>query len=541
MKTGVSTVIIIGGGRAGIQAALEQSKAGKKVYIVERFPSISPLSTLDLAELRENSNIKIITNADVKAIEEKDGRFRIKIRKRASRVIDEKCNDCQDCIRICPVNLEDAYNDGLSLRTAIDFSSPVTGIYSIIKEDRPICQETCPVHLDIRGYIGLVADGKLNEALDLIRERLPLPGVIGRICPHPCEQQCNRGIQDCALAINALKRFVADYEVRTSGKPKAVIKAPRKDKVAIVGAGPAGLTCAHDLAIMGYQVTVFESLPVVGGMLYIGIPEYRLPKDILQREIDDIRNVGVEIKNNTPIGKDLSIDDLFQNGFKAVFIAVGAHQSMKLGVLGEEANGVVLGVDLLRDLNLGKKVKVGKKVVVIGGGNVAMDAARSAVRLGAKKVSILYRRTRQEMPASEEEIQAAEAEGIEITYLVAPAEVLSHNGKVAGIKSIRMKLGEPDASGRKRPVVIKGSEFDIDADMVIPAIGQITDISFLGKSSGIATTKGNTLLVSPETLATSRNGVFAGGDAVTGPATAIEAIAAGQKAATAIDQYLRRG
>lgn len=514
------------------------SIAGERILPDGDFIAASPFSTLDLAELRGNNNIKVITNADVKAVEEKDGRFRLKIRQRASRVITEKCNDCQACIRICPVNLWDDYNESLSLRTAIDFSSPETGVYSIIKEDSPICQEACPVHLDIRGYIGLIADGQFKESLALIRERLPFPGVIGRICTHPCEQQCNRGPQDEPLAIQALKRFVADYEIQASEKLKTVREAAREEKVAIVGAGPAGLTCAHDLVVLGYQVTVFESLPVAGGMLYVGIPEYRLPKNILQRESDAIQDLGVEIRTNTSIGKDLTIDDLFHQGFKAVFIAVGAHQSQKLRVPGEEAAGVIQGVDFLRDLNLGREVKMGEKVAIIGGGNVAMDAARSALRLGAKDVFILYRRTRQEMLASKEEIEAAKAEGIEIQYLVAPAEVLTSNGKVRGIRCTRMKLGKPDASGRRRPVPIKGSEFDTELDMLVPAVGQTTDISFLGDGSGIETTRQDTLLVNPETLATTRPGVFAGGDAVTGPANAIEAIAAGKRAAASIDKYL---
>lgn len=552
---GTNAVVIIGGGLAGIKVALEQAKVGKKVYLVEKCPSINgerllpdrnfaadgPFSTLDLAELRGNSNIEVITNADVEAVEETDGGFKIKIKKRASRVIDEKCNDCQDCVRICPVHLWDDYNQSLCLRAAIDLTSPETGIYSIVKEDRPICQETCPVHLDVRGYIGLIADGKFEEALALIRERLPFPGVIGRICPHPCEQRCNRGTQDEPLAIRALKRFVADYEIKTSKISKTERKGSRKAKVAIVGAGPSGLTCAHDLAVLGYQVTVFESLPVAGGMLYVGIPQYRLPRNVLYKEIDNIHNLGVEIKTNTTIGKDLTIDALFDQGFQAVFMAIGAHQAQKLRVTGEEAEGVIHGVDFLRDLNLGRQVRVGEKVAVIGGGNVAIDAARSALRLGANKVFIVYRRTRQEMLATEEEIEAAEAEGIEIQYLVAPAEILNSNGRVTGIKCIRMKLGEPDTSGRRRPMPIKGSEFSVEVDMVIPAIGQTPDLSLLGENSGIEISKQGTLLVNPDTLATSRVSVFAGGDAVIGPATAIEAIAAGQRAAVAIDKYLNKG
>lgn len=546
------SVIIIGGGAAGVQAALEQAKAGKKVYLVGRQPSLAserilpdgdlkadnPFSTADLEALRQNGNIEVITNAEVKAVSARDGQFKLKVKAKASRVTDEQCDNIQDTIKICPVNLKDDTNAGLSLRTAIDYSSPETGVYNIVKEDMPICQQTCPVHLDIRGYVGLIADGKFEESLALIRQRLPFPGICGRICTHPCELACNRGVQDEPIAIRSLRRFVTDLEITKGKKPRVVAPATRKERVAVIGAGPAGLTCAHDLALLGYQVTVFEALPVVGGMLHVGVPEYRLPRDIIKREVDAIRDLGVEIKTNTPVGKDLTIDKLFGQGFKTVFVAVGAHRSQKLGVPGEDAPGVTPGVDFLRALNLGQKPKVGDKVAVIGGGNVAIDAARSALRVGAKKVFILYRRTRQEMPATREEIEAAEEEGIELQYLVAPVEVVASNGKVSALRCNRMELGEPDASGRRRPMPIKGSEFDIELDTIIPAIGQAIDLSFNAGSSGIETVRGNALQVDLETLATTRAGVFAGGDAVTGPATAIEAIAAGHRAANSIVKYL---
>jgi heterodisulfide reductase subunit A len=547
-------VLIVGGSVAGAKLALEQARAGNKVYLVERYPSLACERTADSnspatdqpsasplwEELRNNDNIQIITGAEIERVAESDGKFRVNIKQRPTRIIDERCDDCKACIAVCPVNLWDDANQQLTMRTAIDSPCAGSGVYNIVKDDMPICQATCPVHLDIRGYIGLIADGRFDEALSRIRERLPFPAVIGRICPHPCEQKCNRGNQDEPLSICGLKRFVADYELQELGRPEVPSKAgTREEKVAVVGAGPAGLTCAHDLARLGYDVTIFEASPVAGGMLAVGIPDYRLPREILEKEIDVVRALGVEIKTNTPVGKDLSIDDLFRQGFKAVFIGVGAHLSQKLGIPGEDTKGVVHGVHFLRDLNLGQKVWVGEKVGIIGGGNVAMDAARSALRLGARKVYILYRRTRQEMPASDEEIEASEAEGIEIQYLVAPAEVLSGNGKVKGLKCTRMELGEPDASGRRRPVPIKGSEFDIELDMIIPAIGQTTDLSFLGGNSGIETTRRGTLSADPETLATSRPGVFAGGDAVSGPAMAIEAVAAGKRAAVAIDNYLK--
>ena len=549
------SVLILGGSLTGTKLALDQARAGKRVYLVEKCAGLAGERILasgnfvpgqwftspELEEIKKNENIEVITNADLEEAEGRDGNFKVTLRVRASRVRSSRCDDCKACIKVCPINLWDSYNEQLSFRTAIDSFNSQPNSYHIIKEEMPICQETCPVHLDVRGYIGLIADGKFGQALDLIRERLPFPATIGRICPHPCEQKCNRASFDEPLAIRHLKRFVADYEMALARRPKILTpKAPvRHEKVAIIGAGPGGLTCAHDLARLGYQVTVFESLPVAGGMLYVGIPEYRLPKKVLQREIDSIRDIGVEIKTNAPIGGDLTLNDLFRQGFKAVFISVGAHKSQRLQIGGEDAEGVVHGVDFLRDMNLGKEVIVSERVAIIGGGNVAMDAARCSLRLGSKKVFILYRRSRVEMPASKEEIEALEAEGIEIQYLVAPIEVLSDNGKVVGLRCTHMELGEPDVSGRRTPIPIKGSEFDVELGMVIPAIGQTTDLSFLNGDSGIKTTRQGTLVADRNTLATAHPGVFAGGDAVTGPSIAIEAVAAGKRAAVSIDKYLR--
>jgi NADPH-dependent glutamate synthase beta subunit-like oxidoreductase len=426
----------------------------------------------------------------------------------------------------------------LSFRTAIDYFNADFFSYNIVKET-PACQRTCPVNLDIRGYIGLIAEGKYEESLRLIRERLPFPGIIGRICPHPCEEACNRGEKDKPLCIRDLKRFVADHELQSSvpQTPKKRTQQQR-EKVAVIGAGPAGLTCAHDLALDGYQVVVYESLPRVGGMLAVGIPDYRLPRTILEQEIDVVRNLGVEIRFNATLGKDFSIDDLFDQGFKAVFIAVGAHLPMGMRTPGEDTPGVEPGVDMLRNLNLGQKVSVGRAVGVIGGGNVAIDAARCSLRCGADKVTIFYRRSRAEMPASEEEIEAALAENIAIDYLTAPEEVLSQNGRVSGLRLIRMQLGEPDASGRRRPEPIEGSQFEVALDTIIPAIGQRSDLSFIPEGEVIKTTGWGTIVVDPDTLATGRAGVFAGGDCVDGPGIAIQAIASGQHAAESIKQYL---
>ncbi|MCJ7786255.1 MAG: FAD-dependent oxidoreductase, partial [Desulfobacterales bacterium] len=400
---------------------------------------------------------------------------------------------------------------------------------------------TCPAGINVQGYVALTGAGKYSEALSLIRENLPLPGVLGRICPHPCEKECNRKELDKPVAICGLKRFLADQilvgainELPLQG----TCEQKKEERVAIVGSGPAGLTASAFLAQKGYPVTVFEALPVMGGMLYAGIPSYRLPRDILEDEIKTIQSLGVEIKTNSPIGPNLTFDDLFRQGYRAVFLAVGAHQDQKLGIPGEDHSNVIPGVVFLRKVNLGERVKVGERVAVIGGGNVAIDAARTALRTGAKEVTIVYRRSRDEMPAYEEDVEEAEAEGIKFQLLTAPTEVTPKGEGNISLRCIKMELGEPDASGRKRPVPISGSDFFIEVNNVISAIGQTPDLSFL-KGLGIETTARGTIQVDPVTLETSRKGIFAGGDAVSGPWIAIEAVAAGKEAAISIDRYLR--
>lgn len=397
------------------------------------------------------------------------------------------------------------------------------------------CQHTCPVGLDVAGYVGLIKAGQFEKAYDLIMQRLPLPLSVGRVCHHPCEGKCRRGQIENPISIRHLKRFVADYAVEHGHEYIPTIKQKRKEKVAIVGSGPAGLSAAWDLAREGYQVTIFEALPVAGGMLAVGIPEYRLPKKILNKEIETIKKLGVEIRLNTPV---TDIDSLFKDGYKAVFIATGAHKGDKMGIPGEDMDGVYDAIDFLRETLLGKEIKVGQKVAVVGGGNSAIDAARVALRKGAKEVHILYRREKRDMPAIEEEIEAAEAEGIHIHCLTAPVKVLGKNNKVDALECIRMELKEFDRSGRKTPYPLAGSEYIMQVDTVIKATGQRPDTSFL-KGDGIDITKGGTIVADRRTLATGRKGVFAGGDAVSGAATVIEAIAAGQRAACSIGRYLR--
>jgi len=399
------------------------------------------------------------------------------------------------------------------------------------------CQHTCPLGQDVPSYIAYIAKGQFDKAIDLIRKENPLPSVCGRICHHPCEAKCKSADGGDPIAIRALKRFVADYELQKGVKPMEPVKPIYEEKVAIIGSGPAGLTCAYYLTKQGYQVTIFEALPVAGGMLAVGIPEYRLPKGILNTEIDAVKKMGVEIKTNTCIGKDILLDGL-KKSYKAIFIATGAHKGLKMAIPGEDVESVLDAITFLIDVNLGKKVNLGGKVAVIGGGNAVIDAARTVLRLGCEKVQIIYRRTKKEMPAFPEEVESAIQEGIDIQFLTNPVKVLSENGRLKSVECIRMRLGEFDKSGRRRPIPIEGSEFRMDLDTMIYAIRQEPDVSF-AKNNGIKISKYNTVITDPETFATSEPGIFAGGDVTTGPNTVTDAMKAGKIAAQSIHKYLR--
>jgi len=401
------------------------------------------------------------------------------------------------------------------------------------------CRHACLLDIDVPGYIGYIARGEFDKAAAIIREELPFPGICGRICHHPCEPKCRLGETADPIAIRDLKRFASDYEAAKGIKPVAKKGSPKKEKVAIIGSGPTGLTAGYYLALDGYPVTVFETLPVAGGMLAIGIPDYLLPKKILNQEIEAIKAAGVEIRTGVTVGKDTTFSDLTQQGYKAIFVATGAHKPMKLGIPGEEAQGVMAPVGILKPVNLGEKVKVGEKVAVIGGTHTALDCARTACRLGAKEVTLLYRRSKAEMPAGQEEIEAALAEGIKIEFMTAPSKILVKDNKVAGLECRRLRLEGFDSSGRKRPIPIPNSEFTLAVDTVVPAVNWEPDLSFLPAGDGFQMTKVATLVVDPETLQTSHAGIFAAGDVVTGPGTVMEAIAMGKLAARSIGYYLR--
>jgi len=550
-------VLVLGGGIAGIQASLDLAEMGVPVFIVEKTPSLGGrMAQLDktfptndcsacilapkVTACYNHPLIKTFTLSELVELKGEAPDFTAVIRKKARFIDEESCKGCGDCTLKCPIEAKNEFDMGLGKRHAVfkPFAQAVPNKVAIEKKGTSPCKFKCPAHINAHGYVALIGQRRYEEALKLVREVTPLAGTLGRVCFHPCESRCSRQYVDSPIAIASLKRFVADYEIKQGKKPEIKIPAERKNaKVAVVGSGPAGINCAYQLALAGYGVTVFEALPEPGGMLKFGIPDYRLDKKVLEREIGILKDMGVSILCNVKIGRDLSVEDLRRQGYKAVFLGIGAHKDVKLGIPGEDAQGVIPGIKFLRELNLGKKPEIGKKLVVVGGGNVAMDVARSAVRLGCE-VTVVYRRTEREMPASAWEIEHAKEEGVKFEFLTAPIEIVSDGEKAVGLKCLKNRLGKPDASGRRRPVAIPGSEFVIPADNIIPAIGQAVETDFLTNEEGILIDGSGNIMYDASTMRTGAEGVFAGGDAVTGPATAIEAIAAGNRAARSIMNYL---
>jgi heterodisulfide reductase subunit A len=549
-------IMVVGGGIAGMQAALDIGNAGHKVYLVEKsttigghmlqfdktFPTLdcaACIGTPKMVEVAQNQNIELLSYSEVKEVSGYIGNYTVKIRRKPRFVTEGVCTGCGECANVCPVSVPSEWDEGLGNRGAIyrAFPQAVPITFCIDKKDRAPCVIACPAGINVQGYVQLISQGKYQEATRLIMERLPLPGVLGRVCPHPCESQCRRLDVDEAIAIRNLKRFAADHANLKELDPPKIEERP--EKVAVVGSGPSGLTVAYYLRLKGYQVTIFEALEVLGGMLRVGIPDYRLPPEVLDQEIDYIIRLGVKTRTGVRFGSDLTFKDLKEDGFSAVFLGIGAHDSLGLHIPGEkDTQGVIDAVRFLREVNLGDKRCPGSQVVVIGGGNVAIDAARVAKRLGSREVTVVYRRSEREMPAYAEEIDGAKKEEIHFSYLTAPVKVLVKEDKVEGFECIRTELGPPDASGRRRPVPVAGSEFVIPCDAVIPAIGQKIHAPWAGQEPDLKWSPRNTLKVNPQTMQTNIPYVFAGGDAVTGPATVIEAVAAGHKAVEAIHRYI---
>ena len=554
------SALVVGGGIAGMAAAEELASAGIEVHLVEKEASLGgymarlskTFPTEDcamcslaprLTDTALNPHIHVHTLSDVTSISGPPGEFRVGLRHRP-RYVTEACVACGECVAVCPVKYANPFDFGVAERTAISrpFSNAVPATFAIDRQGWSPCKSACAVHTSAHGYVALIAEGRYEEAYRVASEHNPFPSVCGRICTRLCEAACARSRVDDPLAIADLKRFVADSVGPTLAVEPADVAFD--EKVAVVGGGPAGLTCARDLAKLGYRTSVFEALPVAGGMLRVGIPDYRLPKDKLQREIDQIEALGVDLRLGQRAGVDFTVDGLLEDGFSAVFLATGLQQSAAVPLPGDDLRGVQHAVELLRDLNLDKRVEVGEKVVVVGGGDVALDAARSAIRLQRAAgrepdVTLVYRRTKVEMPANASELEEAKDEGLAVEFLVQPLEILGKEGAVAGVRLQRCALGEPDKSGRRQPVPIEADVFELAADTVVFAVGQALVDDFLKGCEGVRAER-DRLVCDEKTMMTGKAGVFAGGDvAPAGFLTAIDAVAAGRRAAAAIHNYLR--
>jgi NADPH-dependent glutamate synthase beta subunit-like oxidoreductase/formate hydrogenlyase subunit 6/NADH:ubiquinone oxidoreductase subunit I len=570
-------VLIVGSAAAGVRAALDLADAGLRVHLVEPSPflggagsrsvhlilagedatpaadrncdgRVPPQQVAELLEVVKHPRITVWADAVVNRLTGEGTDLHAEIHSWPRYVDAQKCTACGDCEEVCPVIVPGEGHTAIHKLPGVS----VPNFYTIDKLGVAPCSNTCPGGIHVQGYVTLIAAGRYGEALDLIREAVPFPGILGRVCHHPCEANCRRAEVDQAVSIRNLKRFVADWD-HTSDLPSP---QPSTGKhVAVVGSGPSGLTVAYELAKRGHAVTVFEALPVVGGMMAVGIPAYRLPREVIHREVERIQALGVEIRCNTRIGKDgdLSVDDLLEK-YDAVFLGIGAHQSRSLSIPGEDLAGVVQGIDLLRAISLTQQLpdsgwpeRLAKllpahvqRVAVIGGGNTAMDVARSLLRQGVRDVRVLYRRSRAEMPAIPDEVADAEHEGIPIEFLSQPIRVTAEDERVVGLECVRMKLGELDKSGRCRPIPIAGTEFVVDADLVVLALGQQPDLDFLGDAvSEYTITREGNLNADQVTHMTGRPGVFAAGDAIGQPWSVIDAIGTGKQAAQGIDAFLR--
>jgi heterodisulfide reductase subunit A-like polyferredoxin len=555
----------VGGGIGGMQAALDLADQGFKVYLAETQSAIGgKMAQLDktfptndcamctispkLVETARHPNITLLTNADVLQVRGSVGNFQVQIRQRPRYVIEEKCVACGDCAAVCPVQISDRYNEGLSKRHAVYklYPQAAPNAYAIEKRGIAPCRDACPAGQRAQGYIALIREGRWEDALRVIKMDNPFPGICGRICNHRCEDACNRGLVDEPINIRALKRFVTDKVYSKPRQPVEPVPRQSDQRVAIIGAGPCGLTAARDLAMAGYPVSIFEAMPVAGGMLRLGVPEYRLPTEIIEREVQDIIDLGIDLRLNSRVD---NLDDLFAQGFQAVLIAVGAHEGVRLRIPGADLEDVLVNTHFLRDIRLGKYLPggvtlgdarpLGKRVMVLGGGNVAIDCARCAVRLGVE-VHLACLESREQMPAHPWEIEAAEAEGVVIHPGRTFEQILGDfNGKVIGIECSHVASFEFDEAGRLHVEKVPDSLHVIPCDTIIFSVGQRAGLAFIPEDAGVGITERQTIAVNPNTLAATRPGVFAAGDSVSGTAFVIEAVKSGHQAAESIIRYLR--
>ena len=540
-------VLILGGSPAGVQAALDLAEAGIEVLLTDISPFIGDdpiskpadgLANAHALAAAKHSRVHLLTRTALKGAEKTTDAFKVRLQMRPRYVDLNRCTSCGDCLEVCPVQVPENDHQAIYLRDGLQPQSAV-----IDKMGLAPCSHACPAGIHVQGYVALIAQGRFPEALDLVREAIPFPGICGRICTHPCEVNCRRKEIDQPVAIRQLKRFIADWELKQanrSNRNKSKIPSPAVDakRIAIVGAGPAGLTAAHDLALKNYRVTVFEKLPVAGGMMAVGIPAYRLPRDILEAEIRAIEEMGVDIRTGAAFGKDFNIQTLKSKGYSALFLATGLHGSRRLGIIGENLSGVFDGVSFLRDVALGKKVSTAEKLIVVGGGNVAIDVALTARRLGSKAVTIVCLETREEMPARDDEIREALEAGVKIVNCFGPRRFLGKNNQFSGIEFKRCTCVFDDQCNFN-PQYDENERHTLEADAVMIAIGQCTEMDFF-EAEDITRSPQGGIQADPKTLQTSMPWVFAGGDALYGAKTVIEAIASGKQAAESIDRYLEQ-
>jgi NADPH-dependent glutamate synthase beta subunit-like oxidoreductase/NAD-dependent dihydropyrimidine dehydrogenase PreA subunit len=563
----IGAVLVVGGGIAGMQASLDLADQGFRVHLVETKSAIGGhMAQLDktfptndcamctispkLVETGRHLNIDLHVDSEVLAVDGQAGDFRVTLRHKPRYIDPLKCVGCGDCAAVCPVVIPDPFNEALSPRRAAHklYPQAVPNAYAIEKLGISPCRDACPAGQRAQGYIALIREGRFADALRVIKEDNPFPGICGRICNHRCETACNRGLIDEPVNIRALKRFVTDRVYTEARVPLLPAERKYEARVAVIGAGPCGLTTAQDLARLGYPVTVFEALPVAGGMLRVGVPEYRLPAEIIEREVADILDLGIELRLNTRVD---DLDGLFEQGFRAVLVSVGAHEGVRLPLPGANLPGVLVNTHFLRDVRLGLYQRTngrvstpdgepfGPRVLVLGGGNVAIDVARSAVRLGAQ-VELACVEPRDRMPCHPWEAEAAEAEGVVLHPGRSFLKILEGpGGQATGVECSRVTEFAFDADGRLQVETEPGSEHVLEADTIIFSVGQRAGLAFIPEDAGVGITRQRTIAINPNTMAATRPGVFAAGDSVSGTAFVIEAVASGHQAAESIHRYLQ--